>query len=432
MNMVITRDGRRKLLISLALIVAFIPATAAANNQSLLFSDTFDQWQNSWASPINTTNSSVRYSDGTLILRDAMDRTRENYALNQTFNFSDIIVDVDTAFVSGSDLNYHVIACRYIDGNTHYAFQIGDDGTFAIDKYVDGVRTALVNVSPSHAITRSPGAKNHMHAECLGSNLSLSVNGVILATVQDSSLPQGRVALSVMAYEAPYTEISYDNLTISGRSLAEEGPSRDIEISNGTSGSGIIPNSTLLVSDPLTTWHSWWNNPVVTVNYSARYDNGSLLLRDVEHNAFYQYAMNETNTSLSFSDIALDVDTAFVSGSRNNFHMVACRYRDPNNFYGFFMSDDGWFGIEKYVDGVETTLVDFAETDAIDTTGEGRNHLHIECIGQFLDLEINGVRMASVQDDTFVRGRVALAAIAYDDPYTEIAYRNLTIRRPAS
>jgi hypothetical protein len=201
----------------LALVLALALCVAEDSGTTVLFSDSFDQWQPAWMAPRQTENFSATYENGSLHLVDRTDGTHYNHAMNATnpsLQFSDVILDIDTELVGGTAGNLHVVECRYLDADNHYAFYITSGGMYGIYKYVGGVPTTLVDTTASAAIVTAPGASNHMRIECIGTNLAFAVNGEQLARIQDASLSNGRIALAAIAYDDEYTRIAFDNLTI--------------------------------------------------------------------------------------------------------------------------------------------------------------------------------------------------------------------------
>ena len=129
--------------------------------------------------------------------------------------FDDFVLEVDTKLVDGSNYNWHTITARDGGGElaNYYRFDIGSDGTYDIAKWVDDVLTILADGS-SNRVRPGRGATNHIRVECVGSYLSLSVNGHLLAEVSDSSHIAGDIALGC---DAPQTssEVAFDNLVVS-------------------------------------------------------------------------------------------------------------------------------------------------------------------------------------------------------------------------
>ena len=90
---------------------------------------------------------------------------------------------------------------------------------------------------------------------------------------------------------------------------------------------------------------------------------------DEEGSVFYSngwlHLVNYTSAPLAtstyayqyFTDFILDVETKLVEGTDDNWHQVACRFIDEDNFYEFGISADGYYAIAKYVDDYETYFV---------------------------------------------------------------------------
>jgi hypothetical protein len=87
--------------------------------------------------------------------------------------------------VGGTDNNWHAVGCRFKDeGNTYYFF-ISADGYYVIDKEVNGNVKVLAGPTYSTYIHQGRDVTNLIRVECIGSSLSLSVNGHLLRKVTD-------------------------------------------------------------------------------------------------------------------------------------------------------------------------------------------------------------------------------------------------------
>jgi hypothetical protein len=115
------------------------------------------------------------------------------------------------------------IICRAKD-DQYYALEIGNDGWYGIgrvngDEYTsltepDGDRTTT---DASYAITKAQAEEEsyRLRADCIGDTLSLYVDGEKVAEVQDDALRSGGVGLTAYNYDAPRTEILFDNIVVS-------------------------------------------------------------------------------------------------------------------------------------------------------------------------------------------------------------------------
>jgi len=191
-------------------IVANFKAISTA--REVLFSDNFSNEAGLWDT-YSAEYGSVFYKDGWLHL------TNNNPAEFATGtwaheHFTDFILEVETKLVAGTDSNWHIVVCRYQDSNNSYYFGTSADGYYFISKFVNGNQVSLASTTYSSYISQGVGAINLIHIECIGSNLSLSVNGHLLKQVTDTTIGAGDIVLVADALAGTYTEIAFDNVIV--------------------------------------------------------------------------------------------------------------------------------------------------------------------------------------------------------------------------
>lgn len=181
----------------------------------------------------------------------------------------------------------------------------------------------------------------------------------------------------------------------------------------------------VLISDDFSDEGSGWA--------TFRDAGGEVVYRDCELHIkdypFYQVA-TWTSPSQSFTDFVLDVDTRLVDGTDSNWQVVCIRLKDDYNYYGFHISADGWYYINKVVDQEGTNLVEPIRSAYIQQGKDANNHLQIEAIGSNLSFSANGHKLREIADETFSQGDIGLAAAALKGPYTEVAFDNLVVTKP--
>jgi hypothetical protein len=136
---------------------------------------------------------------------------------------------------------------------------------------------------------------------------------------------------------------------------------------------------------------------------------------------------------LRFEDVVIEVDATAADGADNNALGLICRYQDPDNFYFFLISADGFAGIGRRLGGQEQMFNDAAmlPSEAI-LLGRSTNHLRAECSGTRLTLSINGLPVRQASDAAFTQGDVGLIAGTYDLPGTRVAFDNFAVRQAES
>jgi hypothetical protein len=157
---------------------------------------------------------------------------------------------------------------------------------------------------------------------------------------------------------------------------------------------------------------------------------------DYELNGFRIWA-NRTDIDvwsvprLQLSDVRIDVDATKLAGPDDNDFGIICRYQDPQNFYGFLISSDGYFGISRRLNG-DHSLVGMAtmQHDAVIRTGSASNHIQAECKGTSLTLSVNGKQLITVQAADFPEGDVGLLAGTFAQPGVDILFDNYVVVSP--
>ncbi len=174
-------------------------------------------------------------------------------------------------------------------------------------------------------------------------------------------------------------------------------------------------------------------------NCGWRMTNQGGTLTDISEGAL-QISVSETgqvwwtNPGKQFDDAIINVQARQVAGQDDNAYGVICRYQNPENFYLFLISGDGYYAIGKYVSGSTEVQIlsgdgQFKSSDAINQ-GIATNFIRVGCIGNELSLSVNGLPLETVQDNTFVVGDVGLAASAFQPGSVSVAFDNIQIAAP--
>ena len=179
---------------------------------SVLLQDDFSDPSSGW-DRVNTEDGITDYANG--VYRIFVNTGNTDVWANPGMSFADTTIEVDATKTGGPDDNDFGLICRYEDSANFYFFIISSDGFYAVGKVIDGVQELLgdTEMNPSDAI-KIGNMANHLRVDCVGSSLSLSVNGTQLVTVQDSSLVQGDVGLIAGTFDEPGTDIHFDNFVV--------------------------------------------------------------------------------------------------------------------------------------------------------------------------------------------------------------------------
>lgn len=205
--------SRLTILLILALTLVACRATGDSTPQpgSVLFQDDFSDPASGW-NQVSEANGLSDYDDGAYRIR--VDVLNTDIWARPQLDFNDVRIEVD-AFKAGGDRNNRFgVICRAA-ADHFYIFLVSSDGYYGIGK-VQGNQYELVGMEamqPSEKINQGT-AGNHLAVECVGSRLSLSVNGEKLAEVEDVDFASGDVGLIAGTYNLPGTEIIFDNFSV--------------------------------------------------------------------------------------------------------------------------------------------------------------------------------------------------------------------------
>jgi hypothetical protein len=177
-----------------------------------LFSDDFSHDTGVW-DIFSDADGKAFYENGWLHVMNYTDAPVCTYSLAYQY-FADFILEVETKLIDGTDDNWHQVEVRERDINNYYNFGISADGYYEIFKVVNGNQVSLVAPTYSSYINQGVGAVNLIHIECIGSSLSLSVNGYLLTEVTDTTFSAGDIGLAASSLAGSFTEIAFDNLVV--------------------------------------------------------------------------------------------------------------------------------------------------------------------------------------------------------------------------
>lgn len=174
------------------------------------FSDTGSGWDRSSSDEAQTDYQNGQYR----ILVSA--ESYSAWANPNLSSYTDTRVEVDATKAGGDDDNEFGVVCRHADVNNYYVGMISSDGFYGFFSRVDGGNLELIgtdSMDTSDAILQG-SATNHIRFDCVGSTLTLYVNGTMLGSVADSTHTSGDVGLYAGTYDIGGTDILFDNFVV--------------------------------------------------------------------------------------------------------------------------------------------------------------------------------------------------------------------------
>ena len=187
-------------------------AASSGGDTSILFQDDFSDTGSGW-DRTTTDSSSTDYASGAY--RIWVNDTNSDFWANPGKSFTDAQVEVEAIKVAGPDDNDLGVICRYQDTDNFYFALISSDGFAGIGKTKAGQQILLTGdkLTPADAIHQGNN-KNTIRLDCVGSSLSLLVNGTQVITATDSDFAKGDVGLIAGTYDTPGTDVQFDNFVV--------------------------------------------------------------------------------------------------------------------------------------------------------------------------------------------------------------------------
>ena len=191
------------------------PSAQAPSGLEVLFQDDFSNPDSGW-DQAQSDYGSTNYSNGSYLI-DVAKANIYIFANPAQLFQNDVRIEVDAVKTSGTVDNAFGVLCRYQDPDNYYFLEISSDGYAGIGINNAGVKTLLSssdnNMVPDSSINQGD-ASNHLRVDCIGSTLSLYVNGTQAVSVTDSSFTGGDIGLIAETFSVAGTEIQFDNLFV--------------------------------------------------------------------------------------------------------------------------------------------------------------------------------------------------------------------------
>lgn len=168
-------------------------------------------------------NGEIGVSNGVYSIQNFADKWMwGRISVPSTGAVADSTLAVDTNQISGPDDNntgYGVI-CRLnhddASGLDGYVFAISADGFASIQLVQDNKFTPLVDWTAADSVNTG-NTDNHLVASCIGSKLTLEVNGTVVAEATDSTHTTGDAGFAAVSFNdtSRNMQVDFDNLLIS-------------------------------------------------------------------------------------------------------------------------------------------------------------------------------------------------------------------------
>lgn len=187
-------------------------ASSAAAQGVVVVTETFDKASNRWQTGAYASGE-ARVLSGELNVRVMTGDGGSIFAIYDR-QFIDSVIEVDVRLRGGTDDNWQLISCRRVDNFNYNALGVSADGYAIISVWNDGQRVETTGPIRSDRVLLGPNQVNRVQAECIGPMLRLTVNGEVVAELNDPYQRQGAAGLGASSLAGVFTEVAFDNFVI--------------------------------------------------------------------------------------------------------------------------------------------------------------------------------------------------------------------------
>ncbi len=323
---------------------------------------------------------------------------------SQTDFHEDVTISASVGFENDQEALAGLM-CR-LSSEGFYDFEISSDGFFYAGVQSSAGFDTVQQWTASPVVLTTPGAVNELELACLGNEITFTVNGTVLVALTDDRVRAGQVALSAGSF-ADLSEDAvavFENVVVDGANLASL--------------------EDVVLDETFETNRGAWTEFNTARAAVSIEDQG------------YVFEVRGSDWSVdgyfeeSFDDVIIDAEIRVNELPPDTYIGLACRTDEKFQQYLFLVSADGSFAIvANLVDGFEQ-IVPWSPLYALDTQAGAINQFHVECVGDQLRFEVNGVVAAEVTDSLLSAGKLGFLGVTYERGGLSFDVVNVVLRQP--
>jgi len=182
---------------------------------NVLFKDNFTSVSTGW-DQVHETGYTLEYKKGSYHV--VVGKQNGGQSVWNGKDYTDMSVEADETLNTGPDDAQVGVACRFSKANGGYSFEIARNGFYGIYLYDStGSPNGLYENSLNPNTVNASGP-NHIEGICSGTTLTMVLNGVTLAQVDDSTLTSGAAGLIVRTGDSGTAgiDVSFNQYVVKG------------------------------------------------------------------------------------------------------------------------------------------------------------------------------------------------------------------------
>ncbi len=159
---------------------------------------------------------------------------------------------------------------------------------------------------------------------------------------------------------------------------------------------------------------------------SVEYSDGALAFKVIQE----QSIIHSIYPTEEFRNVKISVDVTVDPDATDPGYAIICGFRNYDNYYSLGFGKDSYYAITKVKDG-ETTVLTYDNNEWIDSEDieQNKSSYKVEavCANKTLELFVDGVSIAKVEDSSFPSGDVGLAVLTFTESPAGATFDEFTV-----
>ena len=127
--------------------------------------------------------------------------------------YDNVVIEVEAGQTDGPAGGAYGLILRQRDSSNFYYVGLTSQGSYSFARLVSGQWQEIIPWTPAEAILKV-GYLNRLRVEARGKQFKVTVNGQVLATVEDGTFDTGTAALFAASFDQGGVRIDFDNLSV--------------------------------------------------------------------------------------------------------------------------------------------------------------------------------------------------------------------------
>jgi hypothetical protein len=179
----------------------------------IIYQEDFEDTQSGWTTWKSEDGSFVDYQGGGM--RIFINIPQYDYWSITKGNLSNVRLEVEAVNIGTVNDNSYGLICRYRDEKNFYAAVISSDGYAGIFKVREGVYQSISGETMTFSENLQTGmAVNDLRVDCIGSRLTLFVNGQEVISAEDGDFVSGGMGVIAGSTQQAGVDIFFDNFIV--------------------------------------------------------------------------------------------------------------------------------------------------------------------------------------------------------------------------